>query len=364
MANSRKKFLDLITDCFGEDLEKKHRSRELLAAQLSEKDEDFDKCIQQLEKSAKRPKRYFAILHSSLILLGLIVVWYSSYQLFQIGDYVIGGEWPSKSGLASKPLDVLLSNLIDINKVSDSDIRCKRLAEHAFWNGMVLVVHWYLLLIMALVTWIYKKCSNSLAKKISKQMVGVFTLNDWLFVIGVGVFLPIGIYWVINGGRTVLSVQNWNLDYKNYVLPSGQSLSLLLLLLFVPMLAVAHRLQKRIPFKERERTLLIWISAGLALFSMPIFGLALVLDTDPRVVIKLGYAMQVLSLLLLIVAPITGFLIRQQKGVFAIAHHIRHRLLVTVYVVASLSMVVQMPIYQVLEKYWLAEKDTYKVNAE
>ena len=266
--------------------------------------------------------------------------------------------------LSGMSLPAITNQLNDASAVSVPDIVPDRLADHAFWNRLMSVLHWALLLIIAAITVIYKYCSNQLAKRIAGRMVGIFGIRDWLYVLCLGTLLPVAVYWIVNGARTPLSVQNWYLGYKDMALPAGQSASLLLLLLFAPMLAISHRLQRLIPFKERERMLIIWIAAGLALFSMPVFGLALVIDFDDRVVIKLGYAMQAVSLLLLLLAPIFDFVNRQRKGVFGVMHHIRHHILVTVLIISSFVMALHVPIYHSIEKHWVAEDEIFKISSE
>ena len=279
-----------------------------------------------------------------------------------LGEY---RKWQKKSGVSS--VGMLSRGFINPSikgGVLALDTRPERLSDHAFWNRLVLVAHWLLLLLIALVTWVYTFCSDKLSKRVAGKMAGAFGMKDWLFTAGFGVFLPVAIYWLVNGTRTELSVQNWYLGYKNYALPVGQSISLLLLLLLAPILVTAHQLQKMLPLKERERMFTIWIAVGLALLSMPVFGLAMVLDTDGRVVVKLGYAMQVMSLLLLLLTPVIGFAMRQYKGEFGIIHHVRHRLLVKVYVIASLVMVAQIPVYHMLERHWVGQDEGWNVGPD
>ena len=73
MPNAQEKFIDQVTDGFGDDLEKKHNAVELLKAQLSDEDGAFEKAKAQLEKSVRRPK-WLSLVVSSLIVLLLSLI--------------------------------------------------------------------------------------------------------------------------------------------------------------------------------------------------------------------------------------------------------------------------------------------------
>jgi len=278
-------------------------------------------------------------------------------------------EWDDnlrKNGglLSSMSLPILDKQVNDASSIPLPDLRPDRLADHAFWNRIMSAVHWGLLPLFSLVAWIYSFRSNVLVRKMSHRLTSVFGLRDWGFVIVFGIILPVVIYWLVNGAGTVMSVQNWGLGYMAMLLPAGQSGSLMLLLLFAPMLAISHRINKSIPFSECTTTRLLWAATVLVILAMPVFGLAGALDGYVEGLVKLGFGMQGVAVLLLLATPVIEFIRIRRGGNVLFGRSICHNLLVPAYMVASLVMALHIPVYHTLEKHWVATDEIFKLSPE
>jgi hypothetical protein len=225
-------------------------------------------------------------------------------------------------------------------------------------------VQWTLLLIFALITWLWRLRSNLLIRKLGNRLVDVFSWKDWAFVITCGSLLPVAIYWLVNGTQTNMSVQNWNLTYTAMLMPSGQSGSLLLLLILAPMLSVSYRMNKSLPFTGKLGYRMLWISAGLSLFAMPVFGLAGSVDSLAEELIKAGFAAQGLAILILLACPFVAMILKHREGGAVLVKAASSPILAVVYLVSSLVMALQVPLFHSKEKHWVAQDEIFQLGSD
>ena len=266
--------------------------------------------------------------------------------------------------LSNLALPVLNKQVNDNSVMPFPDTRPERFADHAFWNRVTSAVHWILLVLCGLIVWVLSRSGNAVVRKTGWALAATLNWRDWSFVSVFGVLCPILLYWLVNGMETWLSVQNWNLNYGKMGLPSGQSGSLFLLLLVAPMLTIAYRIQRAIPFAQRRTPWLLWGAVTLAVLSMPVFGLAGHFDTNLKLLMYLGFTMHVGILAHLISLPLVRFIWRRKTQVISFQAAICRRVLAPIYVTASLVMVMQMPVYYVLEKHWVAEDKIFELSSE
>ncbi len=242
------------------------------------------------------------------------------------------------SVLTGLSLPVLSKQLNDPSVIEEPDVRPDRLAEHAFFNRIGSVVYWQVLLVVAFVAWLWRLRSNRLLRIAGRQLAGVFCWRDWVVVGMWGIVLPAGIYWLVNGTETIVSAQRYNLGYAGMRIPLGQAAGLLLLLVFSPVLAVS--------------------------VSMMLFGIAGEYDDGLGDSIKSVYALQAVALLLLLASPFVAMVRGFRDSRYTVAKAVRGHLVVSVYIAASLVMVLHAPVYHTLEKYWVAKDQVFKISPE
>ena len=274
-------------------------------------------------------------------------------------------EWPDsfakEAGLLSSGGSRLFYLLNDHAMVSAPDTGPDRMADHAFLNRIVAALGWLILALSALVVWLWRFRRGDELRILGRRLSGTFSTRDWSVVFMCGVLLPIGIYWLVNGAGSLLSVQHYHLFNVHGMLWFGQPASLWLLLLIGPVIAITWQLNEILPAEKCKVSKCLWSAALLALLAMPLFGLAGALEAHARILVTVGLCMQGLACVLILAAMISGFTRNQQHNKHSLYHAARNQLLVPLYVSASLVMALHVSVYHRIEKHWVAEDEISKM---
>jgi hypothetical protein len=126
-----------------------------------------------------------------------------------------------------------------------------------------------MLVLSAMVVWLRTFRRDHLLRILGRRLSATFATRDWVAVFIYGVLLPIGIYWLVNGTDSLLSAQRYALLN---VTGLGQPVSLLLMLLVAPVIAITYRLNRVLPVEQRKVSKCLSSAAVLALLAMPLFG--------------------------------------------------------------------------------------------
>ncbi len=276
---------------------------------------------------------------------------------YNVPDEISFSADKEASILSQLSMDVVAKQVNDRNKLPAPNTGPDRRADHAFFNGLVAALACLMLVLSAMVVWLRTFRRDHLLRILGRRLSATFATRDWVAVFIYGVLLPIGIYWLVNGTDSLLSAQRYALLN---VTPLGQPVSLLLMLLVAPVIAITYRLNRVLPVEQRKVSKCLCSAAVLALLAMPLFGLVLVKGQ----LVILGHSMQILACVLVLVALIGSYRRNKKEGGGSLFRAVRSQLLVPLYVSASLIMALHVSIYYGIEKYWVAEDELWKLSGD
>ena len=256
-------------------------------------------------------------------------------------------------------MGIVAKQVNDRNKLPAPNTGPDRRADHAFFNGLVAALACLMLVLSAMVVWLRTFRRDHLLRILGRRLSATFATRDWVAVFIYGVLLPIGIYWLVNGTDSLLSAQRYTLLN---VTPLGQPVSLLLMLLVAPVIAITYRLNHVLPVEQRKVSKCLCSAAVLALLAMPLFGLVGVFMKGWLVI--LGHSMQILACVLVLAALVGSYRRNKKEGGGSLFRAVRSQLLVPLYVSASLIMALHVSIYYGIEKHWVAEDELWKLSGD
>ena len=255
-------------------------------------------------------------------------------------------------------MGIVAKQVNDRNKLPAPNTGPDRRADHAFFNGLVAALACLMLVLSAMVVWLRTFRRDHLLRILGRRLSATFATRDWVAVFIYGVLLPIGIYWLVNGTDSLLSAQRYTLLN---VTPLGQPVSLLLMLLVAPVIAITYRLNHVLPVEQRKVSKCLCSAAVLALLAMPLFGLVGVFMKVWLVI--LGHSMQILACVLVLAALVGSYRRNKKEGGGSLFRAVRSQLLIPLYVSASLIMALHVSIYYGIEKHWVAEDELWKLSS-
>ena len=278
---------------------------------------------------------------------------------YNVPDEISFSADKEASILSQLSMEIVAKQVNDRNKLPAPNTGPDRRADHAFFNGLVAALACLMLVLSAMVVWLRTYRRDHLLRILGRRLSATFATRDWVAVFIYGVLLPIGIYWLVNGTDSLLSAQRYALLN---VTGLGQPVSLLLMLLVAPVIAITYRLNHVLPVEQRKVSKCLCSAAVLALLAMPLFGLVGVFMKVWLVI--LGHSMQILACVLVLVALIGSYRRNKKEGGGSLFRAVRNQLLVPLYVSASLIMALHVSIYYGIEKYWVAEDELWKLSGD
>jgi hypothetical protein len=145
------------------------------------------------------------------------------------------------------------NQLIAPPAIDAADFEPLRRAEYDFLNGVSVILIAQMLIPASLLIFFLRFLFRVGIRYPARKMAHVLNPLDWVWVITLGVFLPILCY-VIVTHLTPLSGREYNFTYFQFLFPSIQIVALLLTILYAPIVIVRWRLAKRLaPFHLGDR---------------------------------------------------------------------------------------------------------------
>lgn len=277
----------------------------------------------------------------------------------------------------------------DAPGVSEDSMKPGRLADYELANRAAGVIAWILLGIATLVVWLFRFRGGSLARRLSGRMIHVLKDADRAWIIGGGVVAPF-FYLQAVSRLTPLGGRDWRGDSHGMIVPAGQMLACLVLMLGLPVLIARWRLNRTVGR-------LVWkvpgwktglAAMGCAAIALPLYGSAVLVNGD-RLLLPNGdffsagirfvdpdimEALPPGNYYLFIATGLLGvalcWLIAVSCGSLA-GSRVRmlrqistSRELVVAYASALLVTSLALPLYHAAERHWIAKDMLMRITAE
>jgi hypothetical protein len=140
--------------------------------------------------------------------------------------------------------NVLVSSIPPIN---NSEFEPMLRAEHELLGGLGILAVALSIALVALLLYLSIFFAKPMIRLPAKFMAGVLNMGDWVWVIGLGVVLPI-LFYLFVIGHTTLAGRDYSPMYMKLAFPSVQLVALLMTLLIAPASVLRWRLSKNLVF--------------------------------------------------------------------------------------------------------------------
>ena len=282
----------------------------------------------------------------------------------------------------------------DAVAATQADLEPGRRADFELVYRAGMVVAWVIIAIACLLVVLCRFRGGRLPRRLSQRMTGLLTTADWLWIIGGGVFVPL-LGWQLLSRFTPLGAKDWSASLHRMMVPTGQLLACLILMLGLPLVIARWRLQRRtgriLPLLRRP-----WIGvvcmAATAL-AIPLFWAALranlpemmfkekegdivaimldvprFLDLDITKTARpaKGFLYAATGLIALGLAWLLAVALRALAGSRekALARTTTSRVLTTSYSTALLLTALAMPLLHLAEQHWVARDELSPITMD
>jgi hypothetical protein len=251
--------------------------------------------------------------------------------------------------------------------LSEADFEPMRRAEHELLGGLGILAMALCLPLAALFVFLFRFVSTPMIRVPAKRLAGVLGVADWVWVIGLGVVLPILCFLLVTR-LTPLGGREYGAMFFVLAFPGVQYAALLLALLIVPAILVRWRLSKRLaPFGFGDRftvPLALAVMAMIAVWSLAALPVVEHL-TKAKLLNNFTFAAlaapPALCLCLLFANALRAIL---GKPAARLAQCATAFAVLPAYPIAIILLSALMPIYSAAEKRWLAKETLLRIDPD
>lgn len=252
--------------------------------------------------------------------------------------------------------------------ISDSDFEPMRRAEHELLGGFGILALALFLPLAALAVFLFRFTATPMIRVPAKRMAGILGMADWIWVIGLGVVMPI-LFFLLITRLTPLGGRGYGVMFFQMAFPGVQYAALLLALLIVPAVVIRWRLGKILaPFGFGDRftvPLALAVLAMIAVWSLAAlpfveFLMGKKLPMNDFTLAALA-APPVLCLCLLFANALRSILGKPAARLAQCATAIA---VLPAYPIAILLLCALTPIYSAGEKRWLAKETLLRIDPD
>lgn len=252
--------------------------------------------------------------------------------------------------------------------ISDSDFEPMRRAEHELLGGFGILALELFLPLAALAVFLFRFTATPMIRVPAKRMAGVLGMADWIWVIGLGVVMPI-LFFLLITRLTPLGGRGYGVMFFQMAFPGVQYAALLLALLIVPAVVIRWRLGKiLVPFGFGDRftvPLALAVLAMIAVWSLAAlpsveFLMGKKLPMNDFTLAALA-APPALCLCLLFANALRSILGKPAARLAQCATAIA---VLPAYPIAIILLCALTPIYSAGEKRWLAKETLLRIDLD
>ncbi len=250
----------------------------------------------------------------------------------------------------------ILSRLGD-KKIDLPDVNAGRFADHAFAGRVLSIVGFMVVLVLLLLCLSILFIYSGEMRHLAMHGLGALRMADGLLIIGLGVFLPVVFYVIINE-YTSLGVREWSVLVAKFSLVTIQFAGMLVCVCMLSVLLLQWRLCVRLPKLVTKVSVLAWVLTGMAFLSVVVIGFY---DVDSQI-LPYGLAVTLLILAGLLGVCMLGVYLFSKKYVFT--RVILFSGILPVYGFVMVVFAGMSLMYHAQEKYWVSESGEITFEAE
>ena len=273
------------------------------------------------------------------------------------------GDLRLKGGiLAGLSLPVLTQQLQSPIPISDADLKPGRMVDHELFSRVAAAALCLVFGLMLLAAALYRQRASVLVKRLSRRLEDLLRPEDWAWILGGGVGLPMLFYLVIYR-LTPLGARDWSIAASAFIVPAGQAAAMGLLMIVLPVLIARWRLGKRgaVLGWQKGRAWMGWTAVACGALSLPVFGLSFASGKGSEVVMMVASALLGILALAWLLLGLRAFF---SKRPALLRRATLSRVLVPAYAFGMLLMAVSMPFYHAAEKRWLAQDRLMEITPD
>lgn len=246
--------------------------------------------------------------------------------------------------------------------IAVSEFEPMRRVEHEVAGGIMLLLAALTIFPAALLVFLFRFMAPKAIRLTAQRLACLIRCSDWLWVIGLGIILPIALFLIITR-LTPFGGRDFSVPINGYVFPGLQVTALLLGLLMVPAFVLRRRLIKRLaPFRMPDRFGLfpVWVFTGIFLWCFMAYPLAKYAGWNSRTLYLLA-APPVMCLCFLLANALR---VTFEKSSTRFVQAATALAVLPAYPVAIVTLCLLLPIYQAGEKHWLAKETLNRIDPD
>ncbi len=148
--------------------------------------------------------------------------------------------------MSSLMLPVVTNQVANPPALSDDDLKPMRLAEHDLFGQFAIGLSSHLLILLAAIYWLARRCLPAAARKPATTLASLLTRNDWVIIASCGIILPILLQLLILR-HTPLGARDYGIRHLLFLMPFIPYGCLLISLLLLPSWLIHRRLRQHAP---------------------------------------------------------------------------------------------------------------------
>ncbi|QJE97008.1 hypothetical protein [Luteolibacter luteus] len=266
------------------------------------------------------------------------------------------------SVLASTSLAPLSKQTRETIPITETELKPGRLADHAFAGRLLDLLGWLALALTLLAAFLYRFRASKLVRGLSLRLQALLQPLDWAWIMGVGIIAPFASAQLIQR-FTPLGGSEWSLRDKGLIVTSGQAVSTLLMMIFLPLLIARWRLSLRAGAAGLSCRTRLWTSACAIFGALALLLFGAIALSEPLNRTLTGAACLILVALALTTSTIGIRAIFGQQGQL-LRRVTLSRILMPAYATGMLLMMGLFLIHHAEEKHWIARDQFTGINPD
>lgn len=247
--------------------------------------------------------------------------------------------------------------------ITEADLRPGRYADHALFGRAHALASWAVLGICAGLAALSGLRGDKTVVRLSKRLQDLFRWNDWVWILGGGIVIPVLWYFAITR-LTPFSAPEWSMRPSGFLLPAAQLGSLTVLMLVASSVIASTRLATRAGFLGLKPRLpwlgrLAVISAALAI---PMVGALPVIRSLGNMLFFTGCTLAGVALLWLVWGLACHALGKPRDR--SLRRATLARMMVPAWIFGMLVFALLMPVHYAEERHWIQQDRLLEITAE